>query len=145
MAPNFRGAQFSRVSRTRFQPRKLRSAKFVFRSLGSCAFVWSNRSGTVSLLQYFSTVTADQKLPDPQGELARDAPSSAFSTANTEVKRMQIEQQPTTKLSFAGLFPPRPAPSKPSVKDTSLSRLIGTLIQVFVIIIQYVLIANISI
>ena len=41
---------------------------------------------------------AHQKLPDPQGELIRDVPSSAISAANTEVKPMQIEQQPTTKL-----------------------------------------------
>ena len=48
---------------------------------------------TMSLFCYFSPVSADQKLPDPQGAIARDHPSSSISAANAEVKRMQSEQQ----------------------------------------------------
>ena len=69
-----------------------------FESFGSSIFIWSNRSGTMSLLHYFSTVSADHKLLDPQGGVARYVPSSAISAANTEVRHMQIEQQSTTKM-----------------------------------------------
>ena len=48
-------------------------------------------------LRYFSPVSADQKLPDPQGAIARDVPSSSISAANMEVKHMQSEQQNTSK------------------------------------------------
>ena len=51
----------------------------------------------MSLLRYFSTVSADQKLLDPQGAFARDMLSSVISAANMEVKHMQNEQQPTLK------------------------------------------------
>ena len=100
MAPNFQGAQFSWISQMSFQLAKIVLHKIwgVFRSFRLCVFIWSNRSGTMFLLRYFSTVSADQKLPAPQGELTRDVPSSAIFAANTEVKCMQIEQQPTTKL-----------------------------------------------
>ena len=64
----------------------------------SCVFVWSNCSGTMSLLRYFSIVSADHEATRPQRALARDMPLSAISAANTEVKRMQNEQQPTPKL-----------------------------------------------
>ena len=99
MAPNFRGAQFSRILQMSFQLAKIVFCKVwgVFRSFGSCVFIWSNCSGTMFLLRYFSTVSTDQKLPAPQGELTRDVPSSAISAANTGVK-CNIEQQPTTKL-----------------------------------------------
>ena len=52
----------------------------------------------MSLLRYFSVVSADHEATRPQGALARDMPLSAISAANTEVKRMQNEQQPTPKL-----------------------------------------------
>ena len=50
----------------------------------ACVFVRRNRSGTMSLLCYFSTAITDQKLLDPQGALARDVPSSAISATNTQ-------------------------------------------------------------
>ena len=68
-----------------------------FASFGSSIFIWSNHSGTMSLLHYFSTVSTDHKLSDPQGGVARYVPSSAISAANTEVRHMQIEQQSATK------------------------------------------------
>ena len=52
----------------------------------------------MSLLRYFSIVSADHEATRPQGALARDILLSAISAANTEVKRMQKEQQPTPKL-----------------------------------------------
>ena len=51
----------------------------------SCVLVWGNRLDTTSLLRYFIPVSADQKLPDPQGALA-DMPSSAISAINMVVK-----------------------------------------------------------
>ena len=48
-------------------------------------------------LRYFSPVSADQKLPDPQGVIARDVLSSSISAANTEAKCMESEQQKTSK------------------------------------------------
>ena len=106
MVPNLRGAQFSRISRVVLQLQKLRSAKLgridllyvpIFigsMSLGAAirlCLQWCVQ--TMSLLRYFSPVSADLKLPDPQGAIARDNPSSSISAANVEVKRMQSEQQ----------------------------------------------------
>ena len=68
-APNFRGAQYLQISLMSFQPRKLRSTKFgVFASFRWCVFIWirSNRSGTMSLLCYFSTVSTDQTCQTPK-------------------------------------------------------------------------------
>lgn len=50
-----------------------------------------NRSGTMFLLRYFSTVCTDWKLTDPQGALTRDVLSLAIAASNAEVKRMQSE------------------------------------------------------
>ena len=52
----------------------------------------------MSLLCYFSIVSADHEATRPQGALARDMPLSTISAANREVKCMQKEQQPTPKL-----------------------------------------------
>ena len=56
----------------------------------SCDFV-CNRSGTMFLLRYFSTVCTNQKLTDPQGALARDILSSTITTSDAEMKHMQSE------------------------------------------------------
>ena len=80
---NFRGFRGWVFNRENCAPRKLGTDP--------------SMNSTTYLLRYFSTVSADQKLQDPQGALARDVPSSVISAANTEVKRMQNEQQPTSK------------------------------------------------
>ena len=54
----------------------------------------------MSLLHYFSTVSADKKLLDSQGAFARDMLSSVISAANMEVKHTQNEQQPTLKSKW---------------------------------------------
>ena len=56
---------------------------------------------SMALLHYFSKASWIAKLPDPQGVLAKDIPSSAISSANTEVQCVLQgkEQQPAQKLS----------------------------------------------
>ena len=83
-----------------FKLRKLRSAKFgSIRSVTSRGIARHHTAGSMALLCYFSKASVVEKLPDPQGALAKDIPSSTISSANTEVQRVLQgkKQQPAQK------------------------------------------------
>ena len=52
-------------------------------------------AGGMVLLRYFSKASEVEKLPDPQGALAKDIQSSSISSANTEMQRvLQLKVDP---------------------------------------------------
>ena len=58
-------------------------------------------AGSMALLHYFSKASEVEKLPDPQGVLAKDITSSAISSANTEVQRvLQLKVDPLTLACY---------------------------------------------
>ena len=86
-----------------FEPQKLCSAKMwqhsqlnVIRGVAR-----HHTAGSMALLyNFFSKVSEVEKLPDPQGALAKDIPLSTISSANTEVQCvLQLKVDP---LMLAG-------------------------------------------
>ena len=72
------------------EPRKLRSAEFwQYTQLNVINGIAKHHTaGSTALLRYFSKASEVENLPDPQGALAKDIPSSAIPSANTEVQRV---------------------------------------------------------
>ena len=64
-----------------------------------CGIARHHTAGSMALLHYFSKASEVEKLPDPQGVLAKDIPLSTVSSANIEVQRILQgkEQQPAQK------------------------------------------------
>ena len=85
---------------------ELRTAKTVLRKIWQYSqlnvirgIARHHTAGSMALFHYFSKACEVEKLPDPQGALAEDIPSSAISSANTEVQRILQgkKQQPAQK------------------------------------------------
>ena len=93
--------KFSRSIIFAFFADELRSAKIVLRK-NLAAFAAQHHgvarhhtTGSMALLRYLSKAGEVEKLPDPQGALAKDIPSSVISSANTEVQRvLQLKVDP---------------------------------------------------
>ena len=101
------GTKFSRSVIFTFFMDELQTAKIVLRKknwqysqLNVIRYIARHHTaGSMALLHYFSKASEVEKLPDPQGALAKDIPSSAISSANTEVQCILQgkKQQPAQK------------------------------------------------
>ena len=81
---------------------KLHSAKiWQYSQLKHSWQIRYHTAGSMALFCYFSKASKVEKVPDPHGALAKDIPSSAISSAKTEVQQvLQFKVDPLTLACY---------------------------------------------
>ena len=103
MAPNFEELDFCVSLQMSSEPRKLRLVKiWRYSQLNMIRGIARHHTAcSMALLCYFSKASEVEKLPDPQGALAKDIPSFAIFFANSVVQCiLQLKVDPLTLTCY---------------------------------------------